>query len=155
MPGTIELPGEDSRAAARWELRWAEDRLSDIAYDGAKDQWLTGFAAAEQAVAAAAQILKLISGDMPHRRAIHPNCSPIRAGLHRFEPAVRGLAHIVGGGRFTTTGTVPGTTARRLLGWPVGHHWCLPRRRQRRSTPRTPDRTYIVGSRSTTARSAS
>lgn len=63
MPGTIDLPGEDSRAAARGELRWAEDRLSDIAYDDAKDQWLTGFAAAEQAVVAANQILKLIRGD--------------------------------------------------------------------------------------------
>ncbi|MFC6870558.1 hypothetical protein [Haloechinothrix salitolerans] len=48
------------------------------------------------------------------------------AGLHRFEPAVHGLAHIVGGGRFTSTGTVADTTARRLLGWSVGHHWCLP-----------------------------
>ncbi|MGH3623278.1 MAG: hypothetical protein ACRDQ5_16010 [Sciscionella sp.] len=62
MPGTIDLPGEDPRVAARWELRWAEDRLSDVAFDADKDQWLTGFAAAEQAVVAANQILKLISG---------------------------------------------------------------------------------------------
>lgn len=48
----------------RWELRWAEDRLSDIVFDDATDQWLIGFAAAaEQAVVAANQILKLIRGD--------------------------------------------------------------------------------------------
>lgn len=63
MPGTIELPGEDVRAAARWELSWVEERLSDIAFDGVTDQWLTGFAAAEQAVVAANQILKLIRGE--------------------------------------------------------------------------------------------
>ncbi|MDT8913464.1 hypothetical protein [Amycolatopsis sp. PS_44_ISF1] len=63
MPGTIELPGEDARAAARWELRWAEARLSDVAFDADKDQWRTGFAAAEQAVVAANQILKLVSSD--------------------------------------------------------------------------------------------
>jgi hypothetical protein len=62
MPGTIELPGEDARAAARWELCWAEGRLSDIAFDGSTDQWLTGLAAAEQAVVAANEILKLIRG---------------------------------------------------------------------------------------------
>jgi hypothetical protein len=63
MPGTIEVPGEAPRVAERWELRWSEDRLSDIAFDDAKDQWLTGFAAAEQAVVAGNQILKLIRGD--------------------------------------------------------------------------------------------
>lgn len=62
MPGTIELPGEDTYTAARWELRWAEDRLSDIAFDNATEQWLTGFAAAEQAVAAAVQVLNLVKG---------------------------------------------------------------------------------------------
>jgi hypothetical protein len=63
MPGTIELPGEDAYTAARWELDWIKDRLSDIAFDNATEQWLTGFAAAEQAVTAAAQVLKLIKGD--------------------------------------------------------------------------------------------
>ncbi|MGH3568730.1 MAG: hypothetical protein ACRDRH_22425 [Pseudonocardia sp.] len=63
MPGTIELPGENAHAAGRRELRWAEDRLSDVAFDDDKEQWLTGFAAAEQAVVAANQILKLIRGD--------------------------------------------------------------------------------------------
>ncbi|MFI6030826.1 hypothetical protein [Amycolatopsis magusensis] len=63
MPGVIELPGEDPRAAARWELRWAEERLSGISFDQAADQWLTGYAAAEQAVIAANHILKLIRGD--------------------------------------------------------------------------------------------
>lgn len=44
----------------------------------------------------------------------------------RFGPAVAGLAHVVAGGRFTTSGTVDGGRGRRLLGWTTGDHWCLP-----------------------------
>lgn len=50
-----------------------------------------------------------------------------RAGLRpRFAPAVEGLAHVVAGGRFTTSGAVETGPGRRLLGWTTGTHWCLP-----------------------------
>ncbi|MET1075860.1 MAG: hypothetical protein ABWY11_24635 [Umezawaea sp.] len=42
------------------------------------------------------------------------------AGLRRFAPAADGLAHVVGGGRFTPAGTVPGGSGRRFLGWSAG-----------------------------------
>ncbi|KAA5837165.1 hypothetical protein F1721_04985 [Saccharopolyspora hirsuta] len=44
------------------------------------------------------------------------------AGLTRFEPAVEGLAHVLGGGRFDASGTAPGG-GRRFLGWARGKHW--------------------------------
>ncbi len=43
--------------------RGADDRLSDTASDDTKDQWLTGFAAAEQALVVSLQIVRLIWGD--------------------------------------------------------------------------------------------
>ncbi len=50
------------------------------------------------------------------------------AGIQdRLGPAIDGLAHVVGGGRFTRHGTVDNTTARRFLGWTAGPHWCMPR----------------------------
>lgn len=63
MPGVIELPGEDHQAAARWEVTWAKDRLERVSFDEARDQWVTGYAAAEQAVTAAESILKAITSD--------------------------------------------------------------------------------------------
>lgn len=44
----------------------------------------------------------------------------------RFGPALDGLAHVISGKRFTTTGTVPDGHGRRFLGWAAGPHWCLP-----------------------------
>jgi hypothetical protein len=39
----------------------------------------------------------------------------------RFAPALRGLAHVVRGGRFDAEGRAKG--AQRFLGWTVGNHW--------------------------------
>ncbi|RKT83265.1 hypothetical protein SAMN05421805_105252 [Saccharopolyspora antimicrobica] len=44
------------------------------------------------------------------------------AGLTRFAPAVEGLAHVLGGGRFDESGTTP-NGGRRFLGWARGKHW--------------------------------
>ncbi|MDA3646230.1 hypothetical protein LZ318_29250 [Saccharopolyspora indica] len=44
------------------------------------------------------------------------------AGLTRFTPAVDGLVHVLGGGRFDETGTTP-SGGRRFLGWARGKHW--------------------------------
>lgn len=74
MPETIELPGEDPRAAARWEVAWAKDRMAGLAYDEATDQWLTGFAAAEQAIVAAAHVLSMVKGDT----------TPVHADRHAY-----------------------------------------------------------------------
>lgn len=38
--------------------------MAAVAYDESMDRWLTGFAAAEQVMIAAAQILNLVKGDM-------------------------------------------------------------------------------------------
>ncbi|WNV88229.1 hypothetical protein [Umezawaea sp. Da 62-37] len=42
------------------------------------------------------------------------------AGARRFAPVADGLAHVVGGGRFTPAGTVPDGSGRRFLGWSTG-----------------------------------
>jgi hypothetical protein len=60
-PGTIELSLEDHGVAARWEVSWAQSRLELISFDSARDKWVTGYAAAEQAVAAADAILKSVT----------------------------------------------------------------------------------------------
>lgn len=45
----------------------------------------------------------------------------------RLQPAIDGLAHVIGGGTFTAAGTTEAAgTSRRLLGWAVGQHWYLP-----------------------------
>jgi hypothetical protein len=55
----------------------------------------------------------------------------------RFAPVVDGLAHVVRGGRFDSSGRVPGRPARRFLGWSVGEHWCLPPEPSRAATARS------------------
>lgn len=65
-PETIELADEDPHAAARWETAWVKGRISELAYDEHADQWLTGYAAAEQAITAATQLLGLVkAGQVP------------------------------------------------------------------------------------------
>lgn len=44
------------------------------------------------------------------------------AGPTRFVPAVEGLAHVLGGGRFDESGTTP-NGGKRFLGWARGKHW--------------------------------
>ncbi|MEV0698540.1 hypothetical protein AB0I53_11565 [Saccharopolyspora sp. NPDC050389] len=46
-------------------------------------------------------------------------------GIARFGPAVEGLAHVIGGGRFTASGVASQGSGRRLLGWAAGRHWYL------------------------------
>ncbi|GAB2511730.1 hypothetical protein [Nocardia heshunensis] len=41
----------------------------------------------------------------------------------RLTPVADGLAHILGGGRFTPTGRVREGSGRRFLGWTIGRHW--------------------------------
>jgi len=44
----------------------------------------------------------------------------------RFGPAVDGLAHVIAGGRFNSSGRAPQPAAgRRFLGWATGPHWAL------------------------------
>lgn len=44
----------------------------------------------------------------------------------RFRPAVDGLAHVIAGGRFDTSGHAPAPGGgRRFLGWSAGRHWLL------------------------------
>lgn len=51
------------------------------------------------------------------------------AGIdNQFRPAIDGLAHVIRGGTFTASGTVPTGTGRRLLGWAAGQHWYLAQR---------------------------
>lgn len=57
-------------------------------------------------------------------RLVEQTSAPAGSALR---PAVAGLAHVLGGGRFDAGGSVPGSTARRLLGWSVGPHWLLDR----------------------------
>ncbi|WP_157246782.1 hypothetical protein [Nonomuraea typhae] len=44
----------------------------------------------------------------------------------RLAPAVKGLSHVIAGGRFAAGGTTPDGSGRRFLGWTTGAHWCLP-----------------------------
>lgn len=82
-PEVIELPGEDPRTAARWEVAWAKDRMAAVSYDESTGQWLTGFAAAEQAIIAAAHVLTVVKGDK----------APIHADRHAcaWDEAARAL----------------------------------------------------------------
>jgi hypothetical protein len=43
----------------------------------------------------------------------------------RLHDAVDGLANIINGGHFTTSGFAAGAPSRRLLGWSAGRHWLL------------------------------
>ncbi|MFI6504786.1 hypothetical protein [Nonomuraea typhae] len=41
----------------------------------------------------------------------------------RLAPAVRGLSHVIAGGRFAAGGVTPDGSGRRFLGWTTGAHW--------------------------------
>ncbi|WP_019926290.1 hypothetical protein [Nocardia sp. BMG111209] len=116
------------------------DRLRDIAPDAARrafDRILRrlrqpahGHAARIQVKNAAyawRQAIFLLSYCDPATQRAELRRISERAGASRLEPAVAGLAHILGGGRFTPDGRVPGGDGRRLLGWSDGPHWYLVR----------------------------
>lgn len=94
MPGTMELPEEDHQAAARWEVSWAKERLGLVAYDPTSDKWLTGYAAAEQAVTAAEFILKAVTpAGMPAGPRTHgwdDGARALRLALRLIDEAIKG-----------------------------------------------------------------
>ncbi|WP_137815898.1 hypothetical protein [Gandjariella thermophila] len=90
MPDTIELADEDPHVAARWEAAWVEARLAELAFDEQADQWLSGYAAAEQAVTAATKLLDLVkAGPVPaHTDPRSPRWDDVTDALQRAQRLV-------------------------------------------------------------------